>query len=72
MQPIATDRIAWSVSLSVNLTIISSAKMAEPIEMPFGMWTEGTIKLRWGPDPRARGILRRKGRPIVKYRDSLP
>ena len=37
MRPIATDEVAWSVSLSV--TTMSPAKMAEPIEMPFGLWT---------------------------------
>jgi len=30
------DRVAWSVSQSV--TLVSRAKMAEPIEMPFGFW----------------------------------
>jgi len=34
MQPIATDGVAWSVGRSV--TIVSPAKTAEPIEMPFG------------------------------------
>ena len=40
MRPIATDGVAWSVCLSVgqSVTIVSSAKMAEPIKMPFGMW----------------------------------
>jgi len=32
--PIVTDRVAWSVGLSV--TVVSPAKMAEPIE-PFGL-----------------------------------
>jgi len=35
MRPIATDGVAWSVCLSV--TIVSSAKTAEPIEMAFGL-----------------------------------
>jgi len=30
-------RVAWSVSLST--TIVSPAKTAEPIEVPFGLWT---------------------------------
>jgi len=40
MRPIVTD-VAWSVSLSVGLsvTIVMPAKMAELIEMPFGLWT---------------------------------
>ena len=37
MQPIVTDRVAWSVGLSV--TAVSPAKTAEPIEMTFGIWT---------------------------------
>jgi len=34
MQPIVTDRVAWSVGLSVR-----PAKTAQPIEMPFGLRT---------------------------------
>ena len=37
MWPIATDRIAWSVGLSV--TLVSPAKTAEMIEMPIGLRT---------------------------------
>ena len=77
MQPITAHGVAWSVSLSV--TIMSHAKMAETIKMPF-----------WGVDsgrgrPREPCIgsgfrflhdkgqfSRGKGRPIVKYRHSLP
>jgi len=41
MWPIVTDRVAWSVGQSVclSVTLVSRAKMAEPIEMPFGFWT---------------------------------
>jgi len=35
-RPIVTDRVAWSVGLSV--TLVSPTKMAEPIKMPFGLW----------------------------------
>jgi len=46
MRPIVTDRVAWSVGLSVgrSVTVVSPAKTAELIEMPFGMLTrvEGT------------------------------
>jgi len=34
--PIVTDGVVWSVRLSV--TIVNTAKSAEPIEMPFGRW----------------------------------
>jgi len=34
--PIVTDRVAWSVGRSV--TLVSPAKTAAPIEMPFGLW----------------------------------
>jgi len=37
MQSIVRDRVAWSVCRSV--TLVSPAKMAEPIEMPFGLRT---------------------------------
>ena len=37
MRPIVTDGVARSVWLSV--TIVSSVKTAELIEMPFGVWT---------------------------------
>jgi len=37
MRPIDTDRVAWSVCRSV--TLMSPAKTAEPIEMPFGLRT---------------------------------
>jgi len=39
MRPIFTD-VAWSVGLSV--TIVSPVKTAEPIDMSFGLWTQGT------------------------------
>jgi len=41
MRPIVTDRVAWSVGLSVGLsvTLVSPAKVAEAIEMPFGLRT---------------------------------
>jgi len=37
MRPIVTDRAAWSVAQSV--TLVSPLKMAEPIEMLFGLRT---------------------------------
>jgi len=42
MRVIATDTVAWSVYVSVwvsvcpLVTFVSPAKMAKPIEMPFG------------------------------------
>jgi len=41
MQPVATDRVAWSMSVFLLVTIVILAVMAEPIEMPFGIWTCG-------------------------------
>jgi len=40
-RPIVTNRVAWSVGLSVCLsaTLVSPAKMAELIKMPFGLRT---------------------------------
>ena len=37
MQPIVTNGVVWSVGLSV--TIVRTAKTAEPIEMPLRVWT---------------------------------
>jgi len=63
MRPIVTDRVAWPVGLSV--TLVSPAKMAEQVEMPFGLWTRvgpGHHVLDGGPDPPWEGaILRGKG-----------
>jgi len=38
-----TDRVVWSVGLSVcrSVTVVSPAKTAEPIEMPFGLYGLG-------------------------------
>jgi len=48
MRSIVTDRVAWS------FTLVSPAKMAEAIEMPFGLRTlvgPGNHVLDGGPDP---------------------
>ena len=44
MRPIVTNRVVWSVGrwtehTNVKHTVASPAKTAEPIEVPFGMWT---------------------------------
>jgi len=41
MWSIVTDQVAWSVGQSVSwsVTLVSPAKMAEPIEIPFGLRT---------------------------------
>jgi len=59
-----------------SVTIVSPAKTAEPMEMPFGLWTPVSLRnhvFDGGPDPPCEGaILRGKGWPIVKYRECLP
>ena len=58
MRPIVTDRVAWSVSLSV--TLVSPAKIAEPIEMPFGLTIQmgpGNHVLDGGPDIPWEGAI---------------
>jgi len=78
MRPIATDGVEWSVEVPVcrYVTILSHTKTAKPIEMSFGMWTQVGPRnhvLDEGPDlPWEGAILRRKGRPIVNYKDCLP
>jgi len=80
MRPIVTDRVAWSVGLSVGMslsvTLVSPAKTAAAIEMPFGLSTRVGPKnhvLDEGPDRPWEGVILRGGkvRPIVKYRDTL-
>jgi len=40
MRPVVTDRVTWSVGLAgLSVTLVSPAKAAGPIEMPFGLWT---------------------------------
>jgi len=52
MRPIVTDRVASSVdrsaglSVGLSVTLVSPAKTAEPIEMPFGLrngWAQGIM-----------------------------
>ena len=70
MRPIVIDGIAWSFYQSVCHDH-DAAKTAEPIEMPFGLWTgvgQRHHVLDEGPDPPGEGgILRGKRQPIVKY-----
>ena len=67
-------RLSSMVCLSV--TLVSLAKMAEPIEMPFGLsmrvGPENHIS-DGGPDPPWEGQFwgGGNGRPILKYRDTL-
>jgi len=39
---IVTDRVAWSVGLSVclSVTLVTPAKTTGPIQMSFGLWTQ--------------------------------
>jgi len=71
MRSIVTDRVGWSVGLSV--TLVSPAKTAEPIEMPIGLRTRVGSEnhvLDGGPSfPWEWAIF--WGCPIVKYRDTL-
>jgi len=73
MWPIVTDRVVWSVGQSV--TLVSPAKTAEPIQMPFGLWVQMVPRnhnLDGGPDPPMdTGHFGEKGASIVKYRDFL-
>jgi len=57
-----------------SVTHVSTAEMAELIEMPFGLKTGGLREpcIRWGPVPRGKGqFIEGKGRPLVKYRNTL-
>ena len=74
MWPIVTDRVAWSVGRSI--TVVSPAKTAQAIEMLFGSRTRLQPRnhvLDGSADPQmGRGNFEgRRGRPIVKYRNTL-
>ena len=70
MWPVVTDQVAWSVgrSVSLSVTLVSPAKMAEPIEMLFGLRTQvgpGNHVLDGVQMPPWKGaILKGKGRPL--------
>jgi len=75
---LVTDRVVWCVGLCVSLsvTLVSPAKTAVLIKMPFGLRTQvgpGNHVLDEGQDsPMRRGIFEGgKGRPIVKYSHTL-
>jgi len=66
--------VCRSVCLSVclSVTLVSPAKTAAPIEMPFGLRTGVGSKTMWSRSPMGRGNLEEgKGHHIVKYRDTL-
>jgi len=77
MWSIVTDRVAWSVGLSVGLSValMSPEKTTEWIEVPFGLSTQvcpGNHVLDGGPDPpMGRGNFEGEGATIVKCRDTL-
>jgi len=63
-------------SVCRSVTLVSPAKTAAPIELPFRLRTwvgPGNHVLDGGPDPpMGKGkFLGENGRPIVKYRDTL-
>jgi len=70
MRSIVTDLVAWSVGLSV--TLVSPAKMAEPIEMPFGLRTRVGLRNHeldgvQIPPWEAGNFEGGNGRSLVKY-----
>jgi len=71
MRSVVTDRVVWSVDLSVgpSVTLMSPVKTAKPIDMPFRLRTRvvpGNHVLDGGPDlPMGRGNVEEEGRPIV-------
>ena len=71
-----------SLSVGLSVTIVSRAKTAELIEMPFGLWTwvgPGNHVLDGSLDPPKStprspykgAILKGQESPIAKYRDCL-
>jgi len=73
MRPVVTDQVAWSFGRFV--TLVSPAKTAAPIEMPFGLTTlvgsRNHVLDAGSRSSVGRGDLEEgKGHPIVKYRDT--
>ena len=72
MQPIVTHRVAWSVGLSVGLSVtqVSPAKTAELIEMQFELRNRAGPRnhvLDRGPDPpMGRGNVKGEGASYCK------
>jgi len=65
MRPIVTDGVVSSVGWSV--TLVGRTKMAEPIEMPFGLSTrvaQGTIYYMGVEIPRGKGQFSGAGRGV--------
>ena len=76
--PLVTDRVAWSVGLSVCAVCHTVESCKNGWTDRDAVWVENLGGprepcIRWGPEPpMARGNFDgRKGRPIVKYRDTL-
>jgi len=69
-----TDRVAWSVGLSV--TLVGRAKRLNPSRCRLGCrlgWAQVINRVRLGSkSPYGKGQFLGKGAPIVKYRDFLP
>jgi len=69
MRPTVTDGLAWSVCqvgrpVCLSVTIVSPAKSAEPIEIPFGLWIRVRPRnhvLDGGPDQPCEGAILRAG-----------
>jgi len=58
-----TDLHDCPLYVCLCVTILSRAKTAEPIEMPFGLWTRVGLRnhvLDGGPDPLFKGTILRK------------
>ena len=61
-------------SVCRSVTLVSPAKIAEPIEMPFGLRTwvgQGNHVLDGAQLPMGSGNFKGKGRLTAKYRDAL-
>jgi len=54
MWRVVTD-VVWSLSVCLLVTAVRSAKTAEPIQMPFGMWTLcKELCISWSLESRQR------------------
>ena len=57
MKPTITDGVAWCVSSSLCHSIVSPAKTAEQIEMPFAVMDSHGPGTMYGPDTLCEGAI---------------
>jgi len=66
MRPLITGGVAWSVPLSVCLSVVSPAKLDDLIEMPYGLWTKEQWEFH---TPHTKCNFEGEGSSIIRYKE---